>query len=159
MIEVLVAVVVLSIGLSGTAALVINNVRTTASAETRTQAIILADQLAESMRANMVAYEAANFTSDPAATASICRGGNICTADVQAQYDATAWKAEVARLLPGGQAFICTDGTPDDGTPNALACDGNGTNVIKIFWINARFKDEKQVGTTNFRRLVTPVVP
>ncbi len=159
MIEVLVAVVVFSIGLAGTAALVLNNVRTTASASARSQAVILTDQLAESMRANMAAYETAKFISDPAATASVCRGGTTCTSDVQAQYDATAWKAEVTRLLPGGQAFVCTDGTPDDGVPGALACDGNGTNVIKIFWTNSKFTAERQVGATDFRRLVTPVVP
>ncbi len=159
LIEILVAVVVFSIGLSGTAAIVINNVRTTASAATRSQAVILADKLAESMRANMVAYESADFSQDPLAATSVCRDTTNCTSVEQARYDATEWKAEVARLLPAGQAFICTDSSPDDGLPGALACDGVGTNVIKIFWTNARFGNEKQIAASDFRRLVLPVVP
>ena len=160
LIEIMIAVVVFSMGLAGTAALVVHNVKTTASASTRSQAVILADQLAESMRANLVAYETANFSSDPAATATVCRGSTKCTAVVQAQYDVTEWKAEVARLLPGGQAFICTDSDPiDDGKPGALACEGVGINVIKIFWTNARFNKEQQIADSDIRRLVTPVIP
>lgn len=159
MIEILVAVVVFSMGLAGTAALVVHNVKTTASAATRSHAVILADQLAESMRANLVAYEIANFSSDPDATTTICRDSTECTALEQAQYDVTAWKAEVARLLPAGQAFICTDSTPDDGKPGSLDCDDAGTNVIKIFWTNARFTNEEQIADTDTRRLVTPVIP
>ena len=159
LIEILVAVVVFSLGLAGTAALVVHNVKTTASAATRSQAVILADQLAESMRANLVAYETANFSVDPAATATVCRDSTKCTPLVQAQYDVTEWKAEVARLLPAGQAFICTDSTPDDGTPGALACDGLRINVIKIFWTNARFDKERQIANSDIRRLVTPVIP
>ncbi len=159
LIEIMIAVVVFSMGLAGTAALVVHNVKTTASASTRSQAVILADQLAESMRANLVAYETADFTSDPAATATVCRGSTKCTALEQAQYDVTEWKAEVARLLPAGQAFICTDSTPDDGKPGALACNGAGTNVIKIFWTNTRFNKEQQIADSDIRRLVTPVIP
>jgi len=159
LIEILIAVVVFSIGLAGTAAIVINNVRTTSSASTRSQAVILADQLAESMRANLLAYEAADFSVDPLPTATVCRGEEQCTSDVQAQYDVTAWKAEVARLLPAGLATICTDSTPDDGKPDATACDGAGTNVIKIFWTNTRFTTEEQIANTDIRRLVVPVIP
>ena len=159
LIEILVAVVVFSIGLSGTAAIVINNVKTTASASTRSQAVILADQQAENMRANLVAYEAADFSQDPSVAVSVCRDTVECTSIEQAQYDTTAWKAEVARLLPAGQAFICTDSSPDDGTPGALACDGAGTNVIKIFWTNTRFAAEEQIAASDIRRLALPVVP
>jgi len=158
MIEVLVAVVVFAVGLSGTAMLVLNNVRTTASASTRTEAVILADQLVETMRANMVAYEAGTFAVTPATTTSNCTGVT-CDATTLASYEATAWATRLAILLPAGQAFICVDSTPDDGQPTALSCDGAGTNVIKIFWNNSRFSKEKQEGATDWRRLVVPVVP
>ncbi len=158
MIEVLVAVVVFSIGLAGTAAMVVNNVRTTAAASTRTEAIILADQLAETMRANLVAYETGSFALTPVATTSSCAGAK-CDAATIASYDATAWNSNIARLLPSGQAFMCVDSTPDDGSPTALACDGAGINVIKIFWNNSRFSKEKQIAGTDWRRLVVPVVP
>ena len=158
MIEILVAIVVFAIGLAGTSMMVLNNVRTTASASTRTEAVILADQLVESMRGNMVAYEAGAFAVTPVATTSNCTG-TTCDAATIASYDATAWTTRIANLLPAGQAFICVDSSPDDGTPTALACDGAGTNVIKIFWNNSRFTKERQEGTTDWRRLVVPVVP
>lgn len=158
LIEVLVAVTVFSIALAGMASMVLNNVRSTSSAATRTQAIILADQLAETMRTNMVAYETGTFSTTPATTTTDCFGPD-CDADTMAAYDATAWQTRIANLLPGGEAFFCVDSSPDDGTPTALACDGAGTNVVKIFWNNSKFTKERQQGTTDWRRLVVPVVP
>jgi len=158
MIEILVAVTVFSIAMAGMAAMTLNNVRSTSSAATRSQAVILADQLAETMRTNMTAYETGSFTATPGGTAVNCVGAE-CDAATIADFDATVWRTRVTSMLPGGQAFFCVDSSPDDGIPTALACDGAGTNVIKIFWTNTRFIAERQEGATDWRRLVMPVVP
>jgi type IV pilus assembly protein PilV len=158
LVEIMVALVVLSIGLAGMAGLTLFNVTGTASAQTYSQAIVSADQMADSIRGNMEAYESAEFTSDPATSSLDCTSGTTCTAVQLAEYDVTEWKAWVAAALPAGQAFVCTDSSPDDGQPGSLACDGSGNNVIKLFWMDTRHS-EGLANETDFHRLVIPVVP
>jgi type IV pilus assembly protein PilV len=158
LVEIMVAVLVLALGMASVSALMVTNVTSTGSAQVYSQAIIHADQMADIMRANMVGYQSAVFTSDPGTTTEVCLSGNNCTPTQQAQYDATQWKAILARDLPAGQGFICTDSSPDDGQPGALACDGSGHNVIKIFWRETR-NTEGLVADTDFRLLAVSVVP
>jgi type IV pilus assembly protein PilV len=163
LVEIMVAVLVLAVGLAGTAALTLFNVTGTAAAQTYSQATVLADQMADSIRANMAAYESAQFISDPATSSVNCTSGTSCTAIQLAEYDVTTWKAVVAAALPAGQSFVCTDSTPDDGQPGSLACDGAGNNVIKLFWLDMRLSDESVglglASASDFHRLVVPVVP
>ncbi len=163
LVETMVAVLVLALGLAGVVALMVINVSSTSSAQVYSQATIHADQMADIMRANMSAYESGLFTSAPGATTAVCMGGSGCTPTEQAQYDYAQWAVDVARDLPLGQAFICTDSelgstTINDGQPGALACDGTGTNVIKIFWRDTRHT-EGLASDTEFRRLAIAVVP
>ena len=158
LVEVMVAVLVLSMGMAGVAALMVTNVTSTSSAQVYSQAVIHADEMADVMRANMMAYETAVFTTDPGTTSANCTGGTGCTLTEQAQYDYASWRAAVARDLPLGQGFICTDSAPDDGQPSALACDGTGNNVIKIFWRESKHT-EGLASDTEFRRLAIAVVP
>ncbi len=158
LVEIMVAVLVLSVGLAGMAALTLFNVTGTASAQTYSQATVFADQMADSIRANMAAYESSEFTSDPATSTVDCTSGTTCTAVQLAQYDVTTWKAVVAVALPAGQGFVCTDSSPDDGQPGSLACDGSGNNVIKLFWLDMRHS-EGLANETDFHRLAIPVVP
>ena len=158
LVEIMVAVLVLAVGLAGMAGLTLFNVTGTAAAQTYSQAIVLADQMADSIRANMAAYEASEFTSDPATSTVNCTSGTTCTALQLAQYDVTTWKAMTAAALPAGQGFICTDSSPDDGQPGSLACDGSGNNVMKLFWLDMRHS-EGLANASDFHRLVIPIVP
>ena len=158
LVETMVAVLVLALGLAGVVALMVINVSSTSSAQVYSQATIHADQMADIMRANMIAYEATLFTADPGTTSAVCQGGTGCTLTEQAQYDYARWKAVVAQDLPAGQGFICTDSTPDDGQPGSLACDGTGINVVKLFWQDTRHT-EGLASDTEFRRLAIAVVP
>ena len=158
LVEIMVALLVLAVGLAGMAALTLFNVRGTASAQTYSQATVFADQMADSIRANMSAYESAQFISDPATASVDCASGTPCT-DIQlAQHDVTTWKALAAAELPAGQSFICTDSSPDDGQPGSLACDGSGNNVIKMFWMDMRHSQGLE-NDTDFHRLVIPLIP
>lgn len=154
----MVAVLVLALGMAGVAALMVANVTSTNGAQLYSQANIRADQMADIMRANLIAYEAAVFTADPGTTTVVCGSGSTCTMTEQAQYDYAQWKALVAQELPAGQGFICTDSSPDDGQPGALACDGSGNNVIKVFWRDTKHT-EGLASDTEFRRLALAVVP
>ena len=158
LVETMVAVVVLALGMAGVVALMVTNVSSTSSAQVYSQATIHADQMADIMRSNLIAYESALFTADPGTTTADCLGGTGCTLTEQAQYDYARWKAVVAQDLPAGQGFICTDSTPDDGQPASLACDGAGNNVIKLFWQDSRHT-EGLASDTEFRRLAIAVVP
>ncbi len=158
LIEIMVALLVLAIGLSGIAGLMLFNVTGTASAQTYSQATVFADQMADNIRANMAAYETAQFISDPATSSVDCKFGTTCTAVQLAQYDVTTWKALLATALPAGQGFVCTDSSPDDGQPGSLACDGLGNNVIKLFWMDRRHSEGLAV-ETDFHRLAIPLVP
>jgi type IV pilus assembly protein PilV len=138
--------------------LTLYNVTSTSSAQIYSQSTVFADQMADSIRGNMLAYEGAQFISDPATSTVDCTAGTTCTFVEQAEYDVTTWKAQVATALPAGQGFVCTDSTPDDGQPSSLACDGLGNNTVKLFWTDMRHS-EGLANVTDFHRLVVPVVP
>lgn len=98
LVEVLVAVVILSLGLLGLAGLQAASLRASQGSLYRAQATTLASDLAERMRTNL--GEARNYTLDLGEDAP---GGN----HVRAQ-DLADWLARV-RTLPGGQGAVVVD--------------------------------------------------
>ena len=102
LIEVLVAIVVLSIGLLGLALLQVTSVQSNHSAYYRSQVTILANDLADRMRANRTAaltsaYEIASF---PTSSSS-----NTITG-TQAQKDKAEWLNALAATLPDGTGKV-----------------------------------------------------
>ena len=90
LVEVLIALIVLSIGLLGIAAMYVETLRANRSALSRTQAIALASDLADRIRANRV--PANNYT-----------GTGV---NAQAIADLAAWEDSVADQLPGGDGIV-----------------------------------------------------
>ncbi len=158
LIEVLASVVLFSVSLAGLAALALTSLRSTADGHFVSQATILAEEIADTMRSNLMAYETANFTSTPGAATKICSPGAECTAAEQSQYDASLWQGHVANALPASSALICMDSTPDDGQPDAPQCDGAGLNTVKIFWQDRRSAESLAEGE-NFHRYSLAMVP
>jgi type IV pilus assembly protein PilV len=158
LVEILTAILVIGVGLVGVASLSLANVRTTISGYIQSQATILGDELADTMRANLAAYESADFSSTPASTTKYCLTGTICNANEQARYDIQKWLENIGATLPGGVAAICMDSTPDDGQPGSLACDGAGMNTVKIFWLDSRNQELLAEGET-FQRHVLTITP
>lgn len=158
MIEVLASVALFSVGLVGLAGLSLASLRATADGQFVSQATYIAEELADVMRANLQGYEAANFASTPATTTKICSPEAACTPAEQAQYDAGKWQWHTVSELPGGIALVCMDSTPNDGNPEAAACDGAGLNTLKIFWQDAR-NDEALTEGETFHRYVLAVIP
>lgn len=107
MVETLVALVVLAIGLLGIAALYLDSLRAGRTAIYRTQAVTLAADLADRIRANRragVAYEIAlGATADPDPACALTTG---CDAAALAATDLSGWKAELAGSLPGGDGSV-----------------------------------------------------
>lgn len=158
MIEVLTSIAVFSIGLAGMASLSLASLQSTSDGQFNSQAIFIAEEMADSMRANLQAYETQAFVSTPATGEKTCTPGNTCTAAEQAGYDSGKWQWHALSELPGGLAVVCMDSTPMDGNPGAEACDGLGLNTIKIFWADSRNDDVLAEGET-FQRYVLSVVP
>lgn len=157
MLEVLIAILVVSFGLLGLASLQGTGLRNSHSAYMRSIATQQAYDIADRMRANNVGTNNGNYNmssvtapSDPACITAGCAPASM------AQYDAFQWKTNLALFLPRGQGIVCLDSTPNDGTPAAVACDGTGsTYAVKIWW-----NDEKDPAITpNLKLFVTSLQP
>jgi type IV pilus assembly protein PilV len=109
LIESLVALVVVSVGMIGIAALYGQGLGASRTALYRTQAVNLASDMADRIRVNRLgdaSYSGAgaNNNCDP--------GGNTnCTAAQMAQHDVFVWRAMVAAQLPNGVGTVQYAGT------------------------------------------------
>lgn len=102
MIEVLVAVLVLSIGLLGLAGLQANSLRGNHSAYIRSQAIVLAGDMMDRMRGNRNA--ALNGDYDRTLAATVPSAGASTTSK-----DLNAWMTNVTTILAEGEGGIACD--------------------------------------------------
>ena len=107
LVEVLVALLVLSIGLLGVAALQVSALQTNRGAHVRSQASVLAYDIADRMRANRDAALADAYVLTLTAPAG---GTGMALADLQ------NWKATLTNTLPSGQGEIA----------RAATCSGSG---------------------------------
>lgn len=103
LVEVLVALLVLSIGLLGVAGLQLASLRDSQDAYMRSQASILAMDITERMRANRDAARANEYdiALDAAPTAGTARSAK----------DLQEWRTRIADTLPNGKGAVST--TPD----------------------------------------------
>jgi len=154
LIEVLIALVVLSLGILGVAGLQVKAQQFNRSAYLNTQATIIAHDMMERMRANPAALTAStpSYHLPNADKHDTCYTLAGCSAQEMAENDMYEWAGStsdgVLSTLPGGSAVVCLDGTPDDGSPSDSACDGTGNiYVVKVWWQN-KDSDLQRVVTT-----------
>ena len=147
MLEVLVAIVVLSFGLLGMLGLIVNSLKMTSSSHYRTIAAQELTAMAEAINANPDLI--ANYAPPGSANTSDypnCLGtaGSACTTTKLPPIDHALWQSNLARLLPGGSGVVCLDQTPADGNSAGFQCSGTGRPTIKICWNeNARIAISK----------------
>lgn len=126
LLEVLIALVVLSIGLLGLAGLQLTSLQASNDSYGRTQATILAYDIADRMRANVPAAINGNYIispgTPPAAPAVDCTATS-CTTAQMAQDDTFDWFQQVttANVLPGGTARITCDDLDDNDDGDSIA--------------------------------------
>lgn len=113
LVEVLISIVIVSIGLLGAAGLMSASLKNTNNAYYRSQATVLADDILDRMRANRDAARAGDYNAD---LGPVCSGA----AGTMALFDCTEWTTAVGSTFPGGQATV--------------AVDGNGVATIVIQW-------------------------
>jgi type IV pilus assembly protein PilV len=100
LVESLVALVVISVGMIGIAALYGQGLRASTMALNRTRAVNLAADMADRIRANRRGEAAFNTAS--AADRNCDPGDPVdCTAQEMANHDTWRWRAEVNATLPG----------------------------------------------------------
>lgn len=134
LLEVLVAVLVLSIGLLGLAGLQTQGLRNNHSALLRSQATAYAYDAIERMRGNrdqaiLGTGSAYNTTFTASVTPVNC--SSSCTSSQMARYDLANWKAEVARL-PAGQGQIAIDANDKATVSVRWADTRDATNLLTI---------------------------
>jgi type IV pilus assembly protein PilV len=108
LLEVLATLVILAIGLLGLARLQIAAMQYTHSALLRTQALLLAHDIIERMRANRTLAAAGAYTTDhdsQTANPPDCLT-LTCSASQMVSYDLAQWQADLATLLPEGSGAI-----------------------------------------------------
>jgi len=146
LIEVLIAVLVLSFGLLGMVGLQASALQNNREARYQSVAVSLAQELAEMMRGNKdIATLTANnpylgdFStsplkpSQPSSCLAVGSSDYPCNRTTEvATAELTDWLARVDASLPGARASICLDSVPyKDGLPQ-WPCSAAGTDVIVI---------------------------
>lgn len=128
LIEVLVALFVLSVGLLGVAAMQQVGLRNSHSAHLRSQATALAYDVMDRMRANVAQARLQAYDSAFGASYDL---GNCVPNPVPAQRvacDLAQWRAALARVLPGGTGSI------DVAAPSG----GMQTATVIVRWDDSR---------------------
>jgi type IV pilus assembly protein PilV len=112
LIEILVAVLVLTMGLLGIASLQLTSLRANRSAYLRTQATILAQDMLERVRGNRVLARSRGYDialGDAIPPYRTCTGlGNECNPGDLRDYDQGEWLSALANLLPAGDGAVRT---------------------------------------------------
>jgi type IV pilus assembly protein PilV len=133
LLEVLVALLVMSIGLLGIGKLMVMSARANDSAYMRSQATALGYTILDAMRANRQAattngYDTAMgiFPGPPGCGATVAAA---CTSGQQAQNDLSQWGNALAAALPLGQGSVATLTAPDIVTGA-----NNVTATIVVQW-------------------------
>jgi type IV pilus assembly protein PilV len=121
LLEVLIAVLVLSVGLLGVAGLQTANIRNTQSAHQRTMAVLLASSMGERIRANAVAAANGSF-SLPLQCNTLTPGASIQS------IEQANWIQEI-QMAFGGSGTSCGGVTYDQGTR---------TYTVTVRWDDSR---------------------
>lgn len=130
MIEVLVTIIIIAVGVLGTAALQVTTLKNLSSSHSASIAAIVTADFGERMRANPTAALANDYVhaAAPGTAAADC-AANACTMTQLAAYDIDTWWADLTTVLPAGTGEV---------TRNA----GTNTFVLTVRW------DEDRSGNT-----------
>lgn len=123
LLEVLVALLIVSIGLLGLAALMSTSLKNNQGASQRSQATWLAYDILDRMRANETLALSGAYNITQGATAPACPANANTSAQV-VQCDKSQWEAELAAALPSG-----------DGS---VSVNNQGVATITVYWNDSR---------------------
>jgi len=133
LVEVLIAAALFALGLLAIVHLQIQTLRYDEGAFMRNQAVLLAGDIFDRMRANPATATAANnFATTSSITAANCISTN-CTPAQMATFDLSQWAQNIQTYLPAGSATIINI--------------GNNTYTVAITWQEVRGQNDKTATT------------
>lgn len=106
LIEVLIALIILSVGMLGIAGLYVHSMQAGRTSMFRHQAVILAGDVADRIRANPMAAAA---YAGAGANNSCVNGGVNCTPAEMAAHDIFLWDQQAVDTLPNGAVAVVFD--------------------------------------------------
>lgn len=141
LLEVLIAILILSFGLLGMLGLIINSLKLTSSSNYRTIAAQQAYSMADTLRSNVLIL--AKFQNPAGTSTADCLKLAGCDRDAMYANDVEMWSARLRAMLPQGRGTVCSDATPDDGDPGDWSCDAVAVNptgpfVVKVCWVEGQ---------------------
>lgn len=179
LVEVLVAIVILSIGILGAVGMQVSAIRMNKEVRYQAVAVTMAKELAEKMRGNKdlailttacggtcgagqnpyllnATLTASTSLSAPSPNCSTA----TCTAQQMAVWDSYDWRLRMRDALPSPRIVVCMDTDPYDGAGQPeWACDNSGTvAVMKLAWNRAGTTGETEF-TSNTATLPMLVLP
>lgn len=141
LLEVLIALLIFSLGLLGLAGLMVVSVKTNQSAYLRTQASFLAQSMADRMRANTGQINEYNGDySEATAGDAICRTA-ACTPLDLVENDRLVWSRQLIESLPNPTATIACDGVTLGTPATAGAATYDGLCTFTITWNEASLQE------------------
>jgi type IV pilus assembly protein PilV len=153
LIEVMMAVLVFSIGLIGLAGLMVMAARSSHAAYVRTQVTFLASNMANRMSANSTGVWKGSYNSAdyPVAMAGDdCADGAACGSTALAAHDQQLWSRQLTTFLPNPKATIQCTGVGSVGFDPTLLLNRRppygGNCVMSISWSEQGAGDENHGG-------------
>jgi len=132
LVELTVATAIYSMGLGSLSLMLLLAVRGTSDAGFETTAAVQAASLAEMIL--MTSDASGHYALPSAPGTGPCDAAQPCSAEEMAAWQLATWQRRLAIGMPAGRGLVCRDATPDDGSADDPACDGEGRDVIKVFW-------------------------
>jgi type IV pilus assembly protein PilV len=177
LIEVLVSIIILTVGLMGASGMLLSAIRTTNESGGFSAAVSLARELSEKTRINksvsidtdttkntyLVSWKRGDSLPGTSTPGTTCISA-VCTNAELAAWDINEWMKRVNSTLPGARVVVCFDSDSWNSAASEYewACDSTGRNlVVKMSWTprqtNAALKDVD--AATRLPRVVLQLIP
>ena len=142
LIEVLVSLLVFSIGLAGLATLQVNSLKQNLETAQISQASRTADELMAEVSLNSDGFTGGLLHSSQLGQLARCGIGAACSPRQRAESSFRDAVESASHLLTSMQVVVCRDATPDDGSASDPACDGGSQLATKLWWVMDTDPDE-----------------
>ena len=134
LIEILVAVLVLSVGMLGIAGLQTQGTRHVYDAQLHTLAVLQAQDIADRMRTNITGIRDGEYNNRSDTPNNPGCNSSSCTSEKLADYDMYRWNTDNAALLPSGAGQIACEDPSGSALANGSDADIGSRCTITVRW-------------------------
>lgn len=129
LIEVLVALLIMSVGMLGVAGMQTRGLQSGGLATHRLQVVMKVQEIAERIRINSAAVDSYVTTATAYGTNNKCFNATVCTEAQMVAYDIYLWKQDLLSILPNDSGTTAVIAVDNDTPATTLA-----TITITISW-------------------------